>query len=329
MVDLELSERPLDELAAEALLLRQLRHPHLLPLHCSFVAGSELWMVSPLAAGDAASLLRRRYPSGLPEPLLATLARDVLSALDYLHRQAGVTHRDVKAANVLVDDGGLALLADLGAAAWCGGGSGGGDSEVQLTTFAGSPCWMAPEVAAGEPYDWRADIWSFGITLLELARGRPPYYSLPQRELWTQLVHGEPPALEDEPMGRRWSRELKDLVARCLQRDPAGRPSAAQVSGRCSCRAQRLSGWLRRQLPCPAASPAPASPASPARMIPTPSPRPCPCTLPLQLLQHRFFRQAKGPRLVRSLLLEGPGGPQTPPAGSLHSQRSVPSAGRY
>lgn len=265
----------LEELATEATLLRQTNHPSLLPLHCCFVVheAMELWMVMPLAAGGSlASLLRSHYPRGMPEALIATTTRSVLSALDYLHRHARATHRDVKAANVLVDDAGQALLADLGAAAVAKGsndidvcfspsspGSSGGDGsghgmplKQQLTEVAGSPCWMAPEVAAGEPYDWHADIWSFGITLIELAQGHPPFYNLPQRELWMQLVHGDAPELEDEPGpgGRRWSRELRDLVGRCLQREPEDRPSAAQ------------------------------------------------------LLHDRFFRLAKGPGLIKALLLD-------------------------
>eukprot|EP00887_Chlorella_sp_A99_P007201 scaffold2.g7201.t1 len=229
VVELEVCEVPLEELVTEATLLRQINHPNLLPLHCSFVVGMQLWMVSPLVRGGSLqSLLRSFYPSGLPEPLIATIARDVLRALDYLHHHCGVMHRDVKAANILMDESGLALLADLGAAARSDPADADDPAAARFTSFVGSPCWMAPEVLEEEGYNWHADIWSFGITLMELALGRPPFYSLPQRELWTALAHGHPPRLEDGG-GRAFCKDLKDLVTKCLVREPEARPSAAQL----------------------------------------------------------------------------------------------------
>jgi serine/threonine-protein kinase OSR1/STK39 len=137
-------------------------------------------MVMPyVAAGSVLNIMRYAFPDGLEEPVIATIARDVLRGLAYVHAAGGI-HRDVKAGNILVDTSGRVMLADFGVAATMERSGSWGSALAARSTFVGTPCWMAPEVmeqAAG--YDCLADIWSFGITLLELAHGHAPFARYP------------------------------------------------------------------------------------------------------------------------------------------------------
>lgn len=172
---------PLAAVVREAATQAAFRHPNVLPLLVSFLNGSQLWLVTPyMAGGSVAHVMRYSHPRGLAEPVIATIALGVLRALAYIHAHGGI-HRDVKAGNVLLASGGRARLGDFGvvanvgpswaaaAAAGGGGGASWGSTTGARNTFAGTPCWMAPEImeqATG--YGSSADIWSFGITLLEV-----------------------------------------------------------------------------------------------------------------------------------------------------------------
>jgi serine/threonine-protein kinase OSR1/STK39 len=144
-------------------------------------------MVMPyVAAGSVLNIMRYAFPDGLEEPVIATIARDVLRGLAYVHAAGGI-HRDVKAGNILVDTSGRVMLADFGVAATMERSGSWGSALAARSTFVGTPCWMAPEVmeqAAG--YDCLADIWSFGITLLELAHGHAPFARYPPMKVGEQ-----------------------------------------------------------------------------------------------------------------------------------------------
>jgi serine/threonine protein kinase len=129
-----------------------------------------------LEAGSTAAIMRKIAPNGFKdENLLATILLYALQGLDYLHKD-GRIHRDLKAGNILVSSSGAVLLADFGVA---GSLMEGGNRKKGCQTFTGTPCWMAPEVMENSAaYGQSADIWSFGITALELAYGRAPYAHL-------------------------------------------------------------------------------------------------------------------------------------------------------
>jgi serine/threonine-protein kinase 24/25/MST4 len=108
----------------------------------------------------------------LDEPCIAVVVREILLGLQYLNSERKM-HRDVKAANVLLSSDGEVKLADFGASATLT------ETVNKRNTMVGSPYWMAPEVLMGNDYDGRVDIWSLGITCIELAKQKPPNAHLP------------------------------------------------------------------------------------------------------------------------------------------------------
>jgi serine/threonine-protein kinase OSR1/STK39 len=204
--------------------IEKAKHPFFTPHHPTSKLTQHLWMVMPyVAAGSVLNIMRYAFPEGLEEPVIATIARDVLKGLAYVHAHGGI-HRDVKAGNILVAADGRVMLADFGVAATMERGGSWGSALAARSTFVGTPCWMAPEVMeqAAAGYNCLADIWSFGITLLELAHGHAPFARYPPMKVLLMTIQNPPPTLDGDGNGaaggarKHFSKAMRDIVAKCL-----------------------------------------------------------------------------------------------------------------
>ncbi|KAK9271545.1 hypothetical protein L1049_001905 [Liquidambar formosana] len=226
VLDMEKCNNDLDGIRREVQTMSLIDHPNLLQAHCSFTTGHCLWVVMPyMAGGSCLHIMKSNYPEGFEEPVIATLLREVLKALVYLHAH-GHIHRDVKAGNILLDSNGAVKLADFGVSA-CMFDT--GDRQRSRNTFVGTPCWMAPEVMQQlHGYDFKADIWSFGITALELAHGHAPFSKYPPMKVLLMTLQNAPPGLDYE-RDKRFSKSFKEMVAACLVKDPKKRPTSEKL----------------------------------------------------------------------------------------------------
>ncbi|KAF2914414.1 hypothetical protein DAI22_10g160301 [Oryza sativa Japonica Group] len=225
-LDLDQLNNNIDEIQREAQIMSLIEHPNVIRAYCSFVVEHSLWVVMPfMTEGSCLHLMKIAYPDGFEEPVIGSILKETLKALEYLHRQ-GQIHRDVKAGNILVDNAGIVKLGDFGVSACMFDR---GDRQRSRNTFVGTPCWMAPEVLQpGTGYNFKADIWSFGITALELAHGHAPFSKYPPMKVLLMTLQNAPPGL-DYDRDRRFSKSFKEMVAMCLVKDQTKRPTAEKL----------------------------------------------------------------------------------------------------
>uniref|UniRef100_A0A667WYB7 non-specific serine/threonine protein kinase n=1 Tax=Myripristis murdjan TaxID=586833 RepID=A0A667WYB7_9TELE len=217
-------EEELEDYMVEIDILAKCDHRYIVKLLDAFYHDNKLWIMIEFCPGGAVDATMLELDRGLMEPQIQVICRQMLEALDYLHGMK-IIHRDLKAGNVLLMLDGDIKLADFGVSAK------NTKTLQRRDSFIGTPYWMAPEVVMCEtmkdaPYDYKADIWSLGITLIELAQIEPPHHELNPMRVLLKIAKSEPPTL-DQP--HKWSQEFKDFLKKALDKNPESRPTAAQL----------------------------------------------------------------------------------------------------
>ncbi|XVF06103.1 hypothetical protein REPUB_Repub06bG0019200 [Reevesia pubescens] len=212
------------ELEEEVKLLKNLSHPHIVRYLGTVREEETLNILLEFVPGGSISSLLGKFGS-FPEAVIRTYTKQILLGLEYLHNN-GIMHRDIKGANILVDNKGSIRLADFGAS----------KQVVELATVSGAksmkgtPYWMAPEVILQTGHSFSADIWSVGCTVIEMATGKPPW-SQQYQEVAALFYVGT--TKSHPPIPEHLSTEAKDFLLKCLQKEPELRPAASELLKHC------------------------------------------------------------------------------------------------
>uniref|UniRef100_A0A8C5C0P4 non-specific serine/threonine protein kinase n=1 Tax=Gadus morhua TaxID=8049 RepID=A0A8C5C0P4_GADMO len=218
------TEEELEDYMVEIEILASCDHHNIVKLLDAFYYDSKLWILIEFCGGGAVDAVMLELERPLTEPQIRVVCRQTLQALLYLHNNK-IIHRDLKAGNILLSINGDVKLADFGVSAK------NTKTLQRRDSFIGTPYWMAPEVVMCEtskdrPYDYKADIWSLGVTLIELAQVEPPNHEMNPMRVLLKIAKAEPPTLMQPS---RWSPAFSDFLRRCLDKNVDNRWSTAQL----------------------------------------------------------------------------------------------------
>uniref|UniRef100_A0AAY4B4N9 non-specific serine/threonine protein kinase n=1 Tax=Denticeps clupeoides TaxID=299321 RepID=A0AAY4B4N9_9TELE len=221
-----------DEIKTEINMLKKYSlHPNIATYYGAFIKKNppgiddQLWLVMEFCgAGSVTDLIKNTKGNSLKEEWIAFICREILRGLVHLHMHK-VIHRDIKGQNVLLTGNAQVKLVDFGVSAQL-------DRTVgRRNTFIGTPYWMAPEVIACDEnpeatYDFKSDLWSLGITAIEMAEGAPPLCDMhPMRALFL-IPRNPPPTLKSL---KKWSRKFLSFIERCLMKNHNYRPTSVEL----------------------------------------------------------------------------------------------------
>jgi len=203
-------------------ILSKCDHRNIVKLIGSWKKGEETFIAIEWCGGGAVSDFAV-WGFKLTEPQISFIIRETLRGLKYLHDNK-IIHRDIKGANILVTDEGEVKLIDFGVSAILK------SHDEKRKTLIGTPYWMAPEIISNKtrysPYDNKVDIWSVGITIIELAEKDPPLAQMNPMRALMQIPLRESPKLAHP---QKWSSAINDFVTLCLQKDCRKRPSVDEL----------------------------------------------------------------------------------------------------
>ncbi|RLN87412.1 hypothetical protein BBJ28_00001565 [Nothophytophthora sp. Chile5] len=217
-VALEAGQRgeDIESVRREIQFLRECDHPNVVAFHGAYYKDGALWVAMEHCAGGSVGDVRRLRP--LSEREISVIMRGALQGLAYLHARRKI-HRDVKGGNILLTASGQVKIADFGVSAQLR------DTLSRRGSFVGTPYWMSPELIQDSDYDSKADIWSLGITAIELADQKPPLFDEHPMRVLIQIPRNPPPQVAHP---EKWSSAFLDFLRFCLRKDPAERPTALE-----------------------------------------------------------------------------------------------------
>uniref|UniRef100_A0A8D3D7S4 non-specific serine/threonine protein kinase n=1 Tax=Scophthalmus maximus TaxID=52904 RepID=A0A8D3D7S4_SCOMX len=204
------------DIIKEVKFLQRIQHPNSIEYKGCYLREHTAWLVMEYCLGSASDLLEV-HKKPLQEVEIAAITHGALQGLAYLHSH-NLIHRDIKAGNVLLTEPGQVKLADFGSAS----------IACPANSFVGTPYWMAPEVILAMDegqYDGKVDIWSLGITCIELAERKPPLFNMNAMSALYHIAQNESPMLQSS----EWTEYFRNFVDSCLQKFPQDRPNSEEL----------------------------------------------------------------------------------------------------
>ena len=200
-------------------ILSQCNNQYIVHYYGSYIKGHQIWIILEFCDGGSLYELIKILPRNLNEEEIASLIYMILKGLLFLHENKKI-HRDVKSENILLTHEGIAKLADFGVSTQLM------HSFSKKITKIGTPFYMSPEVIMQNKYDYKCDIWSLGITSIEMAEGEPPFSKVKGYWVLKKIITHPPKGLKNK---EKWSKEFNDFVEKCLIYEPEKRPSAKEL----------------------------------------------------------------------------------------------------
>ncbi|MEN2496033.1 MAG: STE20/SPS1-related proline-alanine-rich protein kinase [Marteilia pararefringens] len=231
------SNLDLNSITNETNVMMNFQHVNIIKYFKAFFDSENVCILMELCNASIFDVLKYRYKSldGLKAcPIMkpkeiASIIKQVLNGLKYLHND-GYIHRDIKSGNIMLNESGTVKIVDFGVSGKvCYNSIGRGTR----TTFVGTPSHIAPEVILGEQYDNSADVWSLGITCIEMASGVAPYSEYKPLRILSDIINKPPPTLETVSLSpdqfKKYPKEFNRFVSGCLEKTPKLRKSVPEL----------------------------------------------------------------------------------------------------